>query len=254
MFVGAAVCPHPPLLVPEVGTGAAGELDDLRTSCFEAVRLLASTRPDVVVCVGGAPALRRFPDAAVGSLRGLGVHLRAGSGDAGDAAGARDAGDTGGAEGLDGELPLSLTLGAWLLDRYGWEGARRYVALPRELSGDECAALGRVAADRDGMRVGVLAMGDGTAKRSEHAPGYVDHRAGALDQRVADALAHADREWLVRRLDPGDCADLWVAGRQAWQFLAGAAESAPPGADIAAKMHYDAAPYGVGYFVASWLT
>jgi hypothetical protein len=31
----SAVCPHPPLLVPEVACGAAPELDGLRAACVE---------------------------------------------------------------------------------------------------------------------------------------------------------------------------------------------------------------------------
>ena len=37
VLVAAAVCPHPPLLVPGVGAGASGELDGLRVACDAAV-------------------------------------------------------------------------------------------------------------------------------------------------------------------------------------------------------------------------
>ncbi|MBX6769006.1 MAG: hypothetical protein IRY90_17965 [Actinomadura rubrobrunea] len=40
-LVSAAVCPHPPLLVPEMAGAAAGELDGLPHACDDAVRTLS---------------------------------------------------------------------------------------------------------------------------------------------------------------------------------------------------------------------
>jgi hypothetical protein len=62
MLIAAAVCPHPPLLVPEVtgtdGPGAdgpgAGELRRLRAACRTAVAVLLGAAPDLLVVVGGA--------------------------------------------------------------------------------------------------------------------------------------------------------------------------------------------------------
>src|SRR6266550_2808334 len=57
MLIAAAVCPHPPLLVPEV-TGASDpavrELDRLRTACRDAVAVLIGAAPDLLVVAGGA--------------------------------------------------------------------------------------------------------------------------------------------------------------------------------------------------------
>ncbi|OSC55333.1 hypothetical protein B5180_40185, partial [Streptomyces sp. BF-3] len=49
MLVAAAVCPCPPLLVPEVAAGAAPELDAARDACLDAVGVLAAARPDLLV-------------------------------------------------------------------------------------------------------------------------------------------------------------------------------------------------------------
>jgi hypothetical protein len=54
--VAAAVCPNPPMLVPEVASGAAPELDDLRAACADAVRHLVAAGPDRIVVVGSGPA------------------------------------------------------------------------------------------------------------------------------------------------------------------------------------------------------
>ncbi|MFD8793070.1 hypothetical protein ACFV1T_20330, partial [Streptomyces vinaceus] len=55
MLVAAAVCPAPPLLVPDVAAGAAPELADARTACSDALAVLAASPPDLRV-LGGAPA------------------------------------------------------------------------------------------------------------------------------------------------------------------------------------------------------
>ncbi|MDQ4008457.1 MAG: hypothetical protein M3211_10220, partial [Actinomycetota bacterium] len=124
MFAAAAVCPHPPLLVPAVARGAAPELDDLRAACTAAITAMLETEPDAVVCVGDGPSLARFDESHGGTLRPFGVDVQAGG------SGSRD-------------LPLALTVGAWLLDRAAWSGPRRYFALPAEMPGPECVETGK---------------------------------------------------------------------------------------------------------------
>ena len=76
MLIAAAVCPHPPLLVPEV-TGAsdpaARELDRLRTACRDAVAVLIGAAPDLLVVTGGAGQTTDVP----GRSRGEPARLRA---------------------------------------------------------------------------------------------------------------------------------------------------------------------------------
>src|SRR5690606_26957719 len=119
MLVAAAVCPCPPLLVPEVAAGAAPELDAARAACADALGVFAAARPDLLVVVGPAdgPGVASYPRGAAGSCRGFGVDLGVrlgaspdGTGDAADA----EAG---------GGLPPALAVGAWLLDRAGWTHA-----------------------------------------------------------------------------------------------------------------------------------
>jgi len=234
VFVSAAVCPQAPLLLPEIAQRSTHELERLRTACTAAVTAMLECGPDVVICVGEGPRLDSYDESAGGTLREFGVDVHAG--------------------GQTAELPLSLTVGAWLLDHVGWPSPRRYFAIPQERMPEECVEMGEKIAAAD-VRVGVLAMGDGSARRSTTAPGYLDERAGPFDTEVARALAGPDLTWLAQGLPPLACAELWVAGRPAWQFLAGAAtQKTPGGAHVAARMRYDAAPFGVGYFVADWTT
>jgi hypothetical protein len=65
---------------------------------------------------------------------------------------------------------------------------------------------------------------------------------------VTAALAAADPGALAA-LDPGRDQELFVAGRAAWQVLAGAASAGAFTADL----RYAAAPFEVSYYVATWV-
>ncbi|MFG3214427.1 class III extradiol dioxygenase subunit B-like domain-containing protein [Streptomyces tendae] len=237
MLVAAAVCPCPPLLVPEVAAGAAPELDAARAACTDALGVLAASRPDRLVLVGPADSAgpEVYPRGARGSFRGFGVdlevYLGAGSGDA------------------DGtELPYGPAVGAWLLGRTGgWtDDPVDGIGVGDALSAERCAALGRDIAARSG-RTALLVLGDASACRTLKAPGYLDERAAPFDAEVGRALGAADPAALGA-LDVVLARELKVSGRAPWQVLAGAAE----GADLAGALLYEDAPYGVGYVAAAW--
>ncbi|MFI1971333.1 hypothetical protein BLA24_30330 [Streptomyces cinnamoneus] len=235
MLVAAAVCPCPPLLVPEVAAGAAPELDALRAACLDAVAVLAAARPDRLVVVGPAALQGRgpHPQGAVGSFRGLGVDLDVRLGPGGPAG--------------ERELPQSLAVAAWLLGRTEWAAAPvEGLGVGEPLDTERCVGVGRKLA-AEAERVALLVMGDGSACRTVKAPGYLDERAEAFDARAARALAAADTEALAA-LDAELGLELKAAGRAPWQVLAGAGESA----GLRGSLLYDEAPYGVGYLVAAW--
>lgn len=220
MLVAAAVCPHPPLLIPALAAGAAAELDDLRDACRGAVAQLSAAAPELTFVVGAdtGPRATSFAPWAPG---------------AGGSALAVDVPEA---------LPLPLLVGAWLTAGT----VRSFVALDPTLDAAECAELGAdLAAAAD--RVALLVMGDGSARHSLKAPGYLDPRAAAFDEGVAAALARADVDALLA-LDPGLAAELLAAGRAPWQVLAGAAR----GGDWRAAGARWEAPYGVGYHVVTW--
>ncbi|GGZ59848.1 hypothetical protein GCM10010371_19090 [Streptomyces subrutilus] len=234
MLVAAAVCPAPPLLVPEVAAGAAAELDAARTACSDALAVLAASRPDLLVVVGPADDDHRgpYPPGARGSFHGFGVATRVRLG-----------------EGQEGPrlLPPSLSVAAWLLGRARWGGAPvEGLGVGERTDTARCLETGRETAARD-ARVALLVMGDGSACRTLKAPGYLDERAEAFDAAAARALGAADTAALTA-LDAGLAAELQAAGRAPWQVLAGAAE----GARLDGRLLYEDAPYGVGYFVAAW--
>ncbi|MDQ8703470.1 class III extradiol dioxygenase subunit B-like domain-containing protein [Streptomyces sp. LHD-70] len=237
MLVAAAVCPCPPLLVPEVAAGAAGELAEARAACADAVAVLAAARPDRLIVVGPAEQSRRgtHPQGARGSFRGFGVDLDVHLGPADPAAPA------------DRELPASLAVGAWLLERAAWSSAPvTGLGVGEPLSTERCVEAGRELAAQ-GERVALLVMGDASACRTLKSPGYLDERAVAFDAEAARALGAADLAALTS-LDTELAYELKAAGRAPWQVLAGAAE----GAGLSGALLYDEAPYGVGYLVAAW--
>lgn len=211
MIVAAAVCPHPPALVPEVASGAAAELDDIRHAALASVAELVASRPERIVVVGTGPLTEAVDESAGGTLAGYGVDVAAG--------------------GTRLVLPLSLTVGAWLLDQVGWAGPRTHTTSSVQADG----------------KVALLVMADGTARRSLAAPGYLDERAEAYDDAVASALADGDAAGLAGLdVELGD--ELLAAGARALVVLG----EMTKGADVTARLHWDAAPLGVGYWVANW--
>ena len=246
MLIAAAVCPHPPLLVPEV-TGADGpgadELRRLRLQCREAVAALLGAAPDLIVVVGGAGQTAEYPPVAPpppaetpptgtplgpgGSLRDFAVPFTMGA---------------------DPVLPLSLTIGKWLLSATAMESQKvTWWGIASGAPTADCLNLGEKLAAL-APRVALLAMGDGPGRRARGVPGAIDPGADRYDDQVTAALAAADPGALAA-LEPGYDEELFVAGRAAWQVLAGAAARGAYAADL----RYAAAPLEVSYYVATWV-
>jgi hypothetical protein len=235
MLIAAAVCPHPPLLIPQA-TGAPGsgdaELDRLRTACHQAVAALLAGRPDLIVVAGGAERTAEFPPQTPGRLHDLGIPF------------------TVGAAGQDASaLPLSLTIGKWLLSEHGAPPAAWW-GIASDAPPAECLQLGEKLAAL-APRVALLAMGDGPARRARAAPHAADPEADRYDDQVAGALAAADPAALAA-LDPREDRPLEIAGRAAWQVLAGAAGDEQGRDAFDAELRYRGAPFEVSYVVASW--
>jgi hypothetical protein len=222
-------------MVPEVAAGAAEELDDLRTACDEALGRLARSRPRVLCVVGADTTTTEYWYPYRGSFAPWGVPLEV---------------TLGTPDHQTPALPLSLLVGAWLVKRsFHPDNPVMYsmFGVDRTAAADQCAQWGTNIGSESSWAL--LVMGDGSACRGVKAPGYDDPRAPGFDAAVAAALADADADALLA-LDPVEAADLRAAGRAPWQVLAGAARAT--GTRWHGELLYDRAPYGVGYFVASW--
>jgi len=220
VLVAAAVCPHPPLLVPEVGVGLGADVEEIRRRCSLAVEFLARASPDIVYVVGagiGATARSFEPWAPGSAAENLAVDVPE-------------------------PLPLPLLVGAHLTRG----SARSFVVVDPVTGPGDCAELGLELAATH-QRVALLVMGDGSARHDVKAPGYVDERAPEWDQHVHDLFTRGNLTALDA-LDPTLADELMCAGRAPWQVLGGAAADRSVRTE-SAHLHV---PFGVGYHVAHW--
>jgi hypothetical protein len=101
--------------------------------------------------------------------------------------------------------------------------------------------------DGHGDGSGLLVVANGSAKRTEKAPGHFDARAAAFDESLGRGLREGDSAALAG-IDESLAQQLW-ADVDALRSLGSQVDLA--GADI--QVDYDAAPYGVQYWVVRWL-
>jgi hypothetical protein len=237
----AAILPHPPLLVPELAGDAAAELDPLRDACLRALATVLEGGGGVVV-VGDGPAWGTPRPDAAGSFRPYGAAVDV----ALPTLHPLDLEDLPEPVRLD-RLPLSLAVAAWLLARLDARSDRlSALTVPVSLGAGAAAAVGRGLAARAGAgSLGLVVMGDLSARRDDRAPGAFHPAAAAFDAAVGAAFRAGDPGRLLH-LEPALAAELRAAGRVPLQVLAGAFAGA---AGVRGKVLYEAAPYGVGYLV-----
>ena len=222
MITAAALCPSPPLLCREL-TGRGAVAPELRAACSEVTARLLRDDPEVIVIIGPADATGIWDD---GTRLNPSVFAPpiAGAG--------------------PGSPPLALGLGAMLLDQASYQGRRVHQAVGHDEPASACVRLGADLAD-SGARMALLVMGDGSARRSLRAPGYLDTRAAAFDAEVERAIRAGELDAL-QRLDQTLGRDLMATGRPAWQVLSGAMGSLSPTTEVL----YSDDPFGVSYLVA----
>lgn len=224
MRLPVALCPHPPLLLREL-TGREDVAAELRAACLDAVARLLATGPREVVVLGGHDSGGPVDPGLPLDVRSFGTtHPRV----AGPA------------------LPLSLGVGRRLLDESGWSGPTTMTALAWDAEAGALDPLAEELAGRSG--VAVLLLGDGSARRGEKAPGFLDERAFGFDDAIAQALARGDAPAL-RDLDARLARELMVGGRSVLRLLGRLGERR--GLAEAALLHRSD-PFGVSYLVASW--
>lgn len=92
-----------------------------------------------------------------------------------------------------------------------------------------------------GSGPGLLVVANGSAARTEKAPGHLDPRAVDFDAAIGKALAAGDLAALAD-LDLDLAAELWAPDAAALRGLSGFAPTST-------QVDYDDAPYGVQYWV-----
>jgi hypothetical protein len=220
VIVSAVLCPHPPLLFREL-TGHQDVAAGLRVACHDVLAEALASPPDNVVVVGAADEARTWT--GVPDVRSFGTTEQRT-----EAA----------------RLPLSLGVGRRLLDEAGWTGPTELVSLTWDADGRVVDALASKISGDDRSTV-VLVLGDGSTRRGDKAPGYLDERAFAFDDATAKALGQGDAEAL-RGLDVALADELMVLGRTPFRALGAL------GTPKMARLAYDDDPFGVAYHVALW--
>lgn len=226
MIVSAVVCPHPPLLLREL-SGAEDAVPDLRAACRVALATALDASPDLVVVVGGAEDSGAWDPSLPVDVRSFGTPA---------------------APPVTEALPLSLGVATRLLDEAGWEGRRELHALAWDATPEAVARLARQVGAVEGRAV-LLVMADGSTRRGEKAPGYLDERAFAFDDAIGSALETGDAAALAG-LDVGLAEELMVLGRASLGVLGEAATA--QGGPSRTRVLYRHDPYGVMYTVAQW--
>ena len=227
MLSAIAIVPSAPVMVPELASGAAVELDDLRKAALAAVASL----PARWVAVGRGPADVVVGPRQTGTFAGYGVDV--------PIALASGAGDD------PSELPLAALITGWLRGRVNPDIDAEVRVYADEHDVDAALDRGRrlrAEIDEADGPVGVLIVADGAHTLTQPAPGGYDPDSIPVQAALDDALATGDAAALTRLPDA-------IVGRVALQVLAGLTESGPR----SAKELYRSAPYGVGYFVGVWL-
>jgi hypothetical protein len=96
-------------------------------------------------------------------------------------------------------------------------------------------------------RTTLVVMADGSACRSEKAPGHLHPDAIPFDDAIDDALRSGDVDALAT-IDLEQAHELWCEGAAGFHVLAEVAR----GRGITTEVSYADAPYGVAWWVARW--
>jgi hypothetical protein len=218
MLVGAVVVPGSPLLVP--GFAASDPLHDLRRAVAQTIdEVVAVCRPEAVVVIGAGTDHRTYPAGSTGSLGGLGLDVEVTlGGEARPGVPSR--------ERQRGPLPLSLTIGAWVLARCApalepLSGAMAGIEVPEHEEPAACAAVGARLASEGRERTLALAVADGSAAITPSSPGMVRSGAAELDARIGQALASGEWDGIAD-VSPRQAGEAMIAGRAPLQVLAAA--------------------------------
>ncbi|MCD5353193.1 hypothetical protein [Kineosporia mesophila] len=204
----------------------------LLAACEQAVAELVAQDPSTLVLVGPGERTWRHEPREWGTLAGYGVAVEAPRDHPATAPG----------------LPLSLTVGRWLLERVGWTGPVVLQEVSVSTSVPDCLELGHSLDQQAGSRAAWLVLGDGSNRRGVRSPGFEDPEAESFDAAVVKALTGADPKELAD-IAPAVADELGCVGRAGWQVAAGGLGG--PGS-ATATLRYEGAPFGVGYFVADW--
>ena len=268
-WVWAALMPHPPILVPEVGRGRENEARETLKGLELLVESLRDRKPDVLLVLSphqpyapgalflnsaeramgtlapfGAPSVtiglacpRKLRRAVADRLSALGARIREGSRP-----------DLTSDQGT--LVPLYFLRQAW-----GQDGESlpenlppTLLASPIGLTPDEAFSLGeRLALFDDGLRWGLLASGDLSHRLTPDAPAGYSPEGRVFDAAVLEALRSADAGPLLS-LSPETLEAAGECGLRSVMTMLGLAGAVRG----AIRVFSYEGPFGVGYCSALW--
>lgn len=230
MITHVAVVPQAPLLVPQLVTGAVTDTAGVRNAAVDAARWLAAGTPRWMA-VGADPVPAVFEPDHSGTFGGFGADVAVSL----SATSARTSA---------AELPLPVLVAAWLRQQAAAAYVRVRLLSPTSTP-QQCLDVGKgLHAEPES---GLLVLGDGSNRHGPRAPGGYAEAAGPFDAAVADALATVDAATLLG-IEHDVAGELGASGRVPWQIAAGVIDEGT----WRGTVHYSAAPFGVGYHVATW--
>ena len=255
MFLGGALLPHPPILLPAIGQGREKEAAATLQACGEAAREIASWEPDVLVLISPhAPSKARAvavnaSESLKGSLRAFGFpqEEQCWNGASELAKSLVTAWGRGGisCQEQEQELDHGALVPLYFLAQAGCKAkvvTVSFGALAQRQYYEMGQMLRRLILAGT-QRVAVIASGDLSHRVTRNAPaGY--HPAGEqFDKQVVAALGQGDAETLLHlpwelQEEAGEC------GLRSILFLLGACGPKPS----VRHLSYEA-PFGVGYAV-----
>ena len=257
-LVFAGIAPHPPIMVPEVGRDAIGEVRASIDGMAELTHRLIRSDAETVVIISPHAPLER--DAFI-AYDGPQLH--------GDFANFRAPGAVVRTQ-LDDQLLNQITRAAanehlivmrirgfgldhgtavplYFLQHNGWEG--KVVALGYNfLSNEDHVRFGncvRMAIENTGRRVAFIASGDLSHRLKPDAPAGYNPAAHRFDEEVVEAIRSCATRRIVE-IDPELRRTAGECGYRSMLVAIGATQDLESGCDV---ISYEA-PFGVGYLVA----
>lgn len=226
MLTAIALTPSAPVLVPELAGTAADEVAGFR----EAALTAAAALPDRWIAVGVGPVDAVIEPDSRGTFAGYGTDVVVALSPDVDA---------------DPQpMPLCALFAGWLRGQVRPHARVQVRVYAADRDADSALACGRslrAEIDAAGQPIGILVVADGANTLTQSAPGGYDPAAEAVQAALDDALAAGDADALTRLPDG-------IVGRVAYQVLAGLAPAAVTPSEV-----IRGAPYGVGYFVGTWV-
>ena len=236
MIERIATVPGTPLLIPDIASGAADELGDVRRAALGRVAWAAGDSGRIIVLAqdpsASATTRTHLPDRVSLAQLGLDAHVTVAPQDR------REATDSD-----DGEaISVSVLVAAYLASAAG-------VIIDELWSMPVDPTLVGVPPDiADGE--GIVLIADGSSTRTTKAPGSFVDGAPEFDDRLVESVASIDVDFLTDTQRAVDADRFGVQGLGAW--AAAAHLTGDLAGEWVGEVDLATDPYGVLYLVAGW--